>query len=205
MSTGCWRARSGFRGCQKSESPAAVIGPTGTDGPRAWAERPGPASLVPTGERRCTASLMGERAGLEFVVECPPVRAPVGVDREMWATIVSNLLSDALKFTFEGGISVALGRENDIVELAVRDTGIGIGTEDQVHLFKRFHRIEGARSRTFEGSGIGLALVAELVALHGGSIGASSAPGEGSTFTVRLPVGREPTGVPAVEEGPVDG
>ena len=99
------------------------------------------------------------------------------VDREMWAKIVSNLLSNALKFTFEGEISVRLVREGDVVQLAVRDTGIGIQAEDQVHLFERFHRIEGARSRTFEGSGIGLALVAELVGLHGGSIDATSAPG----------------------------
>jgi signal transduction histidine kinase/FixJ family two-component response regulator len=142
-----------------------------------------------------------ERAGLDFVVECHPIEALVGVDREMWAKIVSNLLSNALKFTFEGGISVRLARDEEVVELAVRDTGIGIQAEDQIHLFERFHRIEGARSRTFEGSGIGLALVAELVGLHGGSIAATSAPGEGSTFTVRLPIGTAVTEVPVVDEG----
>ena len=142
-----------------------------------------------------------ERAGLDFVVECRPIEAPVGVDREMWAKIVSNLLSNALKFTFEGEISVRIARDDDAVELAVRDTGIGIQAEDQVHLFERFHRIEGARSRTFEGSGIGLALVAELVGLHGGSIRATSAPGEGSTFTVRLPIGTTVTGAPVIDEG----
>ena len=89
-----------------------------------------------------------ERAGLDFVVECRPIEAPVGVDREMWAKIVSNLLSNALKFTFEGEISVRWRVDDDAVELAVRDTGIGIQAEDQVHLFERFHRIEGARSRT---------------------------------------------------------
>jgi signal transduction histidine kinase/CheY-like chemotaxis protein len=141
-----------------------------------------------------------ERAGLRFVVECQPIDAPVGVDREMWAKIVSNLLSNALKFTFEGEISVRLGRDADVVELAVGDTGIGIQAEDHVHLFERFHRIEGARSRTFEGSGIGLALVAELVGLHGGSIGASSAPGEGSTFTVRLPLDSVAPGLPVVDD-----
>ena len=94
-----------------------------------------------------------ERAGLDFVVECRPIEAPVGVDREMWAKIVSNLLSNALKFTFEGEISVRLAGDDDAVELAVRDTGIGIQAEDQVHLFERFHRIEGARSRTLRGFG----------------------------------------------------
>ncbi len=141
-----------------------------------------------------------ERAGLKFVVECRPIETPVGVDREMWAKIVSNLLSNALKFTFEGEITVRLAREGEVVELAVGDTGIGIKAEDQVHLFERFHRIEGARSRTFEGSGIGLALVAELVGLHGGSISATSAAGEGSTFTVRLPVRAVGARPPVVDE-----
>ena len=141
-----------------------------------------------------------ERAGLTFAVDCLPIGAPVGVDREMWAKIVSNLLSNALKFTFEGEISVCLERDDDIVELAVSDTGIGIQAEDQVHLFERFHRIEGARSRTFEGSGIGLALVAELVGLQGGSIRATSEPGEGSTFTVRLPIATAATDGPVVDE-----
>jgi signal transduction histidine kinase/serine phosphatase RsbU (regulator of sigma subunit) len=131
-----------------------------------------------------------ERAGLEFLVDCRPVGSPVDVDREMWAKIVSNLLSNALKFTFEGAIDVQLAREGDVVELAVRDTGIGIQAADQARLFQRFHRIEGARSRSFEGSGIGLALVAELVELHAGAITATSTPGEGTTFTVRLPFGQ---------------
>ena len=140
-----------------------------------------------------------EGAGLDFVIECESIETPVGVDREMWAKIVSNLLSNALKFTFEGEISVVLQRLGQVIELSVRDSGIGIQAQDQVHLFERFHRIEGARSRTFEGSGIGLALVAELVGLHSGSIGVVSVPGEGSTFTVRLPIGAP--GVPTVDEG----
>ena len=142
-----------------------------------------------------------ERAGLELVVECNPIEDPVGVDREMWAKIVSNLLSNALKFTFDGRISVRITRDGDVVELSVCDSGIGIQAEDQVHLFERFHRIEGARSRTFEGSGIGLALVAELVGLHGGSISASSAPGEGSTFKVCLPIVSAATDMSIVDEG----
>jgi len=113
----------------------------------------------------------------------------------MWAKIVSNLLSNALKFTFTGGITVRLNYvENDessLVRLEVEDTGIGIEPADQANLFERFHRVAGARSRTYEGSGIGLALVAELAHLHGGSAAASSIPGRGSTFSVEIPMGYE--------------
>ena len=75
------------------------------------------------------------------------------------------------------------------VELAVRDTGTGIPADELPHLFERFHRVEGARGRSIEGSGIGLALVQELVKLHGGTISVASEVGVGSTFTIRLPFG----------------
>ena len=104
--------------------------------------------------------------------------------------IVLNLLSNAFKFTFEGGITVKLARANGHAELQVSDTGTGIPEDEMPHLFKRFHRVEGARGRTFEGSGIGLALVQELVRLHGGSIRAESAEGTGTTFAVSIPFGK---------------
>ncbi|CAA9380010.1 MAG: Chemotaxis protein methyltransferase CheR, partial [uncultured Pseudonocardia sp.] len=131
-----------------------------------------------------------ERAGLAFDVDCPPLDEPVLVDRGMWEQVVLNLLSNALKFTFEGGVAVTLRREGGAAVLRVRDTGTGIPADELPRLFERFHRVEGARSRSAEGSGIGLALVSELVGLHGGSIGADSAPGAGSTFTVAVPLGR---------------
>jgi signal transduction histidine kinase/CheY-like chemotaxis protein len=131
-----------------------------------------------------------ERAGLAFDVDCPPLDEPVLVDRGMWEQIVLNLLSNALKFTFEGGITVTLRREADAAVLRVRDTGTGIPAEELPRLFERFHRVEGARARSAEGSGIGLALVSELVGLHRGAIGADSAPGTGTTVTVAVPLGR---------------
>jgi PAS domain S-box-containing protein len=159
--------------------------------------RPEPLDLA-----RLTAELAGmfapaaERAGLRLVVDCPPLPRPVYADREMWAKITLNLLSNALKFTFSGAITVRLAtvRDGD-VELSVTDTGVGIDPADQTRLFDRFHRVLGARSRTHEGSGIGLALVAELTALHGGTVGVRSRPQEGSTFTVRIPFGAGPAGV----------
>jgi PAS domain S-box-containing protein len=130
-----------------------------------------------------------EQAGLKLHVACPTLDEPVFVDREMWEKIVLNLLSNAFKFTFEGGISVSLRAIDGHAELQVRDTGIGIADDDMPRLFERFHRIESARGRTHEGSGIGLALVQELVKLHGGTVVAESALGQGTQFTVTVPLG----------------
>jgi signal transduction histidine kinase len=129
-----------------------------------------------------------ERAGLRFEVDCDEMHDLVGVDREMWEKIVMNLLSNALKFTFEGQITVHLHRRGELAELVVRDTGTGIPADALPQLFERFHRVEGARSRTHEGSGIGLALTAELVRLHDGTISVESELGRGTTFTVRIPI-----------------
>ncbi|MGH7904179.1 MAG: ATP-binding protein [Candidatus Dormibacteraceae bacterium] len=128
-----------------------------------------------------------EKAGLRLEIDCPPTREPVSVDREMWERIVLNLLSNAFKFTFEGSITVALREAEAGFELTVADTGTGIPEADLPHLFERFHRVAGARSRTQEGTGIGLTLVMELTRLQGGSVDVRSRPGEGAAFTVRLP------------------
>jgi PAS domain S-box-containing protein len=109
----------------------------------------------------------------------------------MWAKIVLNLLSNALKFTFSGSITVRVQRGEGGARLSVTDTGIGIAPGDQARLFERFHRIVGARGRTHEGSGIGLALVAELASLHGGRTELESTSGQGSTFSVEVPFGHE--------------
>jgi PAS domain S-box-containing protein len=130
-----------------------------------------------------------ERAGLRFTVDCAPIAAPVFVDREMWEKIVANLLSNAFKYTLEGAIGVSLRARGDRVVLVVRDTGIGIPAHELPQVFERFHRVQGAQGRTHEGTGIGLALVQELVKLHGGTVGVESAPGVGTTFTVVIPTG----------------
>ena len=130
-----------------------------------------------------------ERAGLSLVVDCLPLPEPVYVDRDMWEKIVFNLLSNAVKYTLEGRIEVALRPAGDSAELTVRDTGIGIADKELPRLFERFHRVEGARGRTHEGSGIGLALVQELVKLHGGSVGVESEVDRGSAFFVSIPFG----------------
>ncbi|KYG07913.1 histidine kinase [Sorangium cellulosum] len=153
------------------------------------------ASYEPTDLSALTADLASafrsamERACLAFEVDCPPLPEPVYVDHDMWEKIVLNLLSNALKFTFEGTIAISLRAHGDRVDLTVRDTGTGIPDHELSHLFRRFHRVQGARSRTHEGSGIGLALVHELVRLHGGTIQVASKVAEGTTFTISLPLG----------------
>jgi signal transduction histidine kinase/DNA-binding response OmpR family regulator len=146
-----------------------------------------------------------EKAGLRLVVDCPPLSEPVYVDRDMWEKVVLNLVSNAFKFTFAGEITVRLraapsplplspsegesGRGEGAAELAVRDTGMGIPADELPRIFERFYRAEGSRGRTQEGTGIGLALVQELVKLHGGSVRVESTPGQGSTFVLLVPLG----------------
>jgi signal transduction histidine kinase len=144
-----------------------------------------------------------ERAGLKLVVECSPLPEPVYVDRDMWEKVVLNLLSNALKATFEGEIRVSVLHDESGALLTVRDTGTGIPESELPHLFERFTRIEGARRRSHEGSGIGLALVHELVQMHGGSITVESKPNQGTVFKVRLPFGHEhlASGHIATDEG----
>ena len=132
-----------------------------------------------------------ERAGLHLVIDCPSLPHQVYVDADMWEKVVLNLISNAFKFTFEGEIGIAAKPSSDgrYAEVTVRDTGTGIPPEELSHLFERFHRVEGARGRSIEGSGIGLALVQELIKLHGGTIRVTSEVGQGSTFTVAIPFG----------------
>ena len=130
-----------------------------------------------------------ERAGMKLHIRCPSLPELVYVDRAQWEKIVLNLVSNAFKFTFEGEIEVALRWRDGAAELCVRDTGTGIAPSELPHIFERFHRVEHARGRSFEGTGIGLALVQDLVKLHGGTIRVASVEGEGSCFIVTIPGG----------------
>jgi signal transduction histidine kinase len=153
------------------------------------------ATFAPTDLSLLTAGIAGafqslfEDSGLKLVVECPPLPEPVYVDRTHWEKIVMNLVSNAFKFTFAGEVAVRLRWLGERVELSVRDTGTGIPQAELPRVFERFHRVEGARGRSFEGSGIGLALVHELVRLHGGEVRVESEVSRGSTFYVDIPTG----------------
>ena len=132
-----------------------------------------------------------ERAGLSLRVDCSRLPQPVYADADMWERIVLNLLSNAFKYTLDGTIVVSLQplANGAGIELAIQDTGVGIPEAEIPYIFDRFHRIEGQRGRTLEGTGIGLALVDELVRLHGGTIEVASQLDVGSRFAVRLPFG----------------
>src|SRR5205807_130252 len=104
-----------------------------------------------------------EKAGLKFVVKQAEIRDPVYLNREMWEKIVLNLLSNAYKFTREGKIELIIREKKKNVELRVKDTGIGIAQKNLERIFERFTRVEGPLARTYEGTGIGLSLVRELV------------------------------------------
>jgi signal transduction histidine kinase/ActR/RegA family two-component response regulator len=130
-----------------------------------------------------------DRAGLALDIRCTPGLEPVYVDREMWEKVILNLLSNAFKFTLQGGIELRVRDAGASIEVVVEDTGIGIPADTLPRIFERFHRVEGARGRSHEGSGIGLALVHELVKLHGGTIDVQSAVGKGTTFTLLIPKG----------------
>lgn len=127
-----------------------------------------------------------ESAGIRFDVRCT-LSEQVWVDRGMWDKIVLNLLSNAFKHTFQGRIEVQLDALGDDVVLVVADTGSGIPPDQLPRVFDRFYRVEGARARAYEGSGIGLAMVQELVRLHSGSVSLESAVDRGTRVTVRLP------------------
>jgi signal transduction histidine kinase/HPt (histidine-containing phosphotransfer) domain-containing protein len=153
------------------------------------------AHYLPTDLAALTADLASafrsatSRGGLTLTVDCPPLPQDVYVDREMWEKIVLNLLSNAFKHTFAGGIAVRLQWLGAAAELSIEDSGVGIPAAEIPTLFQRFHRVKGAASRTHEGTGIGLSLVHELVKLHEGAVGVESREGQGSRFTVTIPAG----------------
>jgi signal transduction histidine kinase/DNA-binding response OmpR family regulator len=131
-----------------------------------------------------------EDAGIRLALECSPVAGEVYVDRDLFEQLLLNLISNAFKFTFEGEVRVAVEQRGDHVVVVVADTGVGIPEDEIPRLFERFHRVRGARSRSFEGTGIGLAFVAELARLHGGTVEVDSEIDSGSTFRVEIPTGR---------------
>ncbi|HEU5048489.1 MAG TPA: ATP-binding protein [Rickettsiales bacterium] len=164
------------------------------------------ASYIPTDLTTYTAELASnfrsimEKSGLHFTVNCPALPEAVYIDHDMWEKIVLNLLSNAFKFTFSGEVAVSLSKNDNQAVLTVRDTGSGIPESELPHIFERFYRVEGTEGRTYEGSGIGLSLVKELVKLHGGDISVQSEFGKGSEFTVCIPLGKAHLPAEAIKE-----
>ncbi|MEM7357349.1 MAG: ATP-binding protein, partial [Acidobacteriota bacterium] len=137
---------------------------------------------------------LADRRGIELEVRSPPHPIPVLFDFEHLEKILSNLLANAFKFTPRGGrvelaVTPGTGERQGWVAVVVRDTGIGLEPAEQQRIFERFYQVESTSQRRFGGTGLGLALVQELVALHRGEIALESHPGEGSTFRVWLRLG----------------
>jgi signal transduction histidine kinase/CheY-like chemotaxis protein len=164
-----------------------------------------PGDLASVVERAAEAfRSKAEQKRMDLRIERPEARIETRFDPEKVETIVSNLVGNAVKFTPEGGaatVQVAVSEDTDAVEapegaaslrgtarIVVADTGPGIAPEVQQTIFDRFEQADTSATRAHEGTGLGLALTSELVGLHGGTIDVDSTPGEGATFTVRLPL-----------------
>jgi len=141
-------------------------------------------------------TLVRERAqshGIKLALEVAPELDTVVADERKLKQVVVNLLANAVKFTPDGGtVSIRAERDNGEVRLSVHDTGIGIAAEDQQRIFEEFQQASHQGERSREGTGLGLTLTKRMVELHGGTITVQSAPGKGSTFTVALPLMKEP-------------
>jgi PAS domain S-box-containing protein len=127
--------------------------------------------------------------GLEFIPEngLPDKSAIVLTDRAKLIQVLSNLLSNAFKFTFTGQVSFGYTLKNDYIEFHVRDTGIGISEDEFTKIFERFYQVEHSAARQFEGTGLGLSISKAYVKLLGGEIRLNSEPGKGSTFYFTIP------------------
>ncbi|MGB8192693.1 MAG: ATP-binding protein, partial [Chitinophagaceae bacterium] len=132
-----------------------------------------------------------EKAGMELQIHAGEIKDEVYVDVDMWEKIILNLVSNAFKYSKAGRIDIRVTQSGSEVSVAVSDTGAGIPEDQLDKIFERFHRVENTTGRSQEGTGIGLAMVKELVKLHHGNISVKSKHGEGSTFTVSIPTGKD--------------
>ena len=126
------------------------------------------------------------RMNVDIAFDLPEVKG----DFERLVQVVINLLSNAVKFTTQGTVSCRVWQTGDEIRLSIADTGVGISEADIEHVFEAFVQVGGAKSGKPGGTGLGLAISKQIVEKHGGRIWAESVPGQGSTFTLALPVGR---------------
>jgi methyl-accepting chemotaxis protein len=125
---------------------------------------------------------------IEMRVQVQDDLPPLHADPARINQILNNLVSNAIKFTKQGTVTLRAFRDDDWLCLQVQDTGIGISETDMDKVFERFQQVDGSHARQAEGAGLGLPITRQLVELHGGTIAVSSQLGEGSTFSVRLPI-----------------
>ena len=139
-----------------------------------------------------------EQQGIAIEVEEPADRLAVGGDRRQLVSATYNLLENAVKYSDPGStVQVRARTDGRWVDIEVQDHGIGIPRRDLERVFERFYRVDRARSRETGGTGLGLAIVRHVASNHAGEVRVESSEGEGSTFTLRLPVGAGPVAVTA--------
>ena len=127
--------------------------------------------------------------GIKLVASCPEDTSKVMADQGQLEQVLLNLLDNAIKYTPDGGeVSIIATQTAQQVRISVSDTGIGIPQKDQNRIFERFYRVDEGRSREQGGTGLGLSIVKHIVQLHNGEVTVTSTPGNGSTFTVSLPM-----------------
>ncbi len=137
--------------------------------------------------------ITADQQGIDLTAKLEPNLSPVSGDPTGLRRVLDNLLGNALKFTPGGGrVDLYLEQEGDSLRLDVADTGIGIPADQLDRVFERFYQVDGGINRRYGGTGLGLALVKEIVETHGGQVEVRSKVGEGSTFTIWLPVEGEP-------------
>jgi signal transduction histidine kinase len=131
-----------------------------------------------------------DKEHLELEVDIEEELPRIDADRTRLIQVLYNLVSNAIKFTSEGSVTVFLRREAESLRVAVRDTGIGIDPNHADLVFEQFRQVDGSMTRKSGGTGLGLPITRHLVGMHGGDIWLESEPGAGTTFHVRLPIRR---------------
>lgn len=134
-------------------------------------------------------SPIADRKNIQIEIEIDSSLSSIYADEARFVQIMYNLVDNAIKFSYENGlVKIGARKKGDMVEITVKDTGIGIKPEDQGKLFKPFSQVDSFLSKQFQGTGLGLSLVKQIVRLHGGYIWFRSKPGEGSTFAFAIPI-----------------
>ncbi len=133
--------------------------------------------------------LLAERKQINLLVQLPANDTEVNVERHALCRVIANLVANALKYTAEGGtVALEASTEDDHLSIIVRDNGFGIPEEALPHLFEKFYRVPQPNHAEEEGTGLGLAIAKAIVEQHDGTINVETTLGEGSTFSVRLPL-----------------
>ena len=131
-----------------------------------------------------------ESQAIRLEIDAPEVLPLVVANRRNMEAVLSNLITNAIKYSPDGGrVTVSAAVEADFLSIRIQDTGIGINSEDLKLVFNQFYRVKNEKTRYINGTGLGLAIVKRIVESHEGRIKVESRPGEGSTFTVFLPLG----------------